>query len=60
MVDIIFADDSQLHMYMYMHTDAFINYFANLEIVTLLSEGKIDLTDDAAVEKVFADMDARK
>ena len=51
------ADDSQLHMY--MHTDAFINYFANLEIVTLLSEGKIDLTDAAAVEKVFADMDAR-
>ena len=51
------ADDSQLHMY--MHKDAFINYFANLEIVTLLSEGKIDLTDAAAVEKVFADMDAR-
>ena len=28
------ADDSQLHMY--MHTDAFINYFANLEVVTLI------------------------
>ena len=51
------ADDSQLHMY--MHTDAFINYFANLEIVTLLSEGKIDLTDAAAIEKVFTDMEAR-
>ena len=51
------ADDSQLHMY--MHTDAFINYFANLEIVTLLSEGKIDLTDADAIEKVFTDMEAR-
>ena len=51
------ADDSQLHMY--MHTDAFINYFANLEFVTLLTEGKIDPTDAAAVEKVFTDMEAR-
>ena len=44
---------------MYMHTDAFINYFANLEFVTLLTEGKIDPTDAAAVEKVFTDMEAR-
>ena len=51
------ANDSQLHMY--MHTDAFINYFANLELVTLLTEGKIDPTDAAAVEKVFTDMEAR-
>ena len=51
------ADDSQLHMY--MHTDAFINYFANLEVVTLIAEGKLDTTDTAAVEKVFADMAAR-
>ncbi len=51
------ADDCQLHMY--MHTDAFINYFANLELVTLLTEGKIDPTDATAVEKVFADMEAR-
>ncbi len=51
-------DDCQLHMY--MHTDAFINYFANLELVTLLTEGKIDPTDAAAVEKVFTDMEARK
>ena len=51
------ADDSQLHMY--MHTDAFINYFANLEVVTLLTEGKIDPTDAAAVAKVYADMEAR-
>jgi hypothetical protein len=50
-------DDCQLHMY--MHTDAFINYFANLELVTLLTEGKIDPTDAAAIEKVFADMEAR-
>ena len=51
------ADDSQLHMY--MHTDAFINYFANLEVVTLLQAGKINQSDAAAVEKVFTDMEAR-
>ena len=51
------ADDSQLHMY--MHTDAFINYFANLEVVTLLQAGKINQSDAAAVAKVFTDMEAR-
>ena len=51
------ADDSQLHMY--MHTDAFINYFANLEVVTLIAEGKINQTDEAAIAKGFADMEAR-
>ena len=51
------ANDSQLHVY--MPTSSFINYFANLEITTMLIEGKIDTTDTAAVEKVFADMDAR-
>ena len=51
------ADDSQLHMY--MHTDAFINYFANLEVVTLIAEGKINQTDEAAIAKVFADMESR-
>ena len=51
------ADHSQLHMY--MHTDAFINYFANLEVVTLIAEGKINQTDEAAIAKVFADMEAR-
>ena len=51
------ADDSQLHMY--MHTDAFINYFGNLEVITMLQGGKIDKTDTAAIEKVFSDMEAR-
>ena len=51
------ADDTQLHMY--MPTSSFVNYFANLEIVTLLSEGKIAPTDAAAIEKVFTDMEAR-
>ena len=51
------ADDTQLHMY--MPTSSFINYFANLEVVTLLTEGKIDPTDAAAIEKVYADMEAR-
>jgi hypothetical protein len=30
-----------------------------LEVVTLLTEGKIDPTDAAAVAKVYADMEAR-
>ena len=51
------AYDSRLHMY--MHTDAFINYFANLMIPTLVAEGKLDTTDAAAIDKVFADMEAR-
>ena len=51
------ADDSQLHIY--MPTKAFINYFANLEIPGLVQEGKLDPTDAAAVEKFFADMEAR-
>ena len=51
------ADDSQLHIY--MPTASFINYFANLELVTLLVDGKIDLNDATAVEKVFTDMEAR-
>ena len=51
------ADDTQLHMY--MHTDAFINYFANLEVVTLIAEGKINQADETAIAKVFANMEAR-
>ena len=50
-------DNSQLHMY--MHTDAFINYFANLDIIALITEGKIAQTDEVAIAKVFADMEAR-
>ena len=51
------ADDWQLHIF--MPTKSFINYFANLQIPTLVSEGKLDTTDVAAVEKVFTDMEAR-
>ena len=51
------ANDSQLHMY--MHTDAFVNYFANMELYNLLSVGKINPDDTAAIAKVFADMEAR-
>jgi hypothetical protein len=51
------ADDSQLHIY--MPTASFINYFANLDIIALITEGKLDPTDAAAIEKVFADMEAR-
>ena len=49
-------DDSQMHIY--MPTQSFINYFANLEIVTMLQAGKIDPADATAVAKVFADMEA--
>ena len=51
------ANDNQLHIY--MPTKSFINYFANLQIPTLVQEGKLDTTDAAAVAKVFADMEAR-
>ncbi|MEE0804651.1 MAG: hypothetical protein U0L77_04385, partial [Prevotellamassilia sp.] len=51
------TDDSQLHIY--MPTSSVINYLANLEYVTLLSEGKIDPTNTAAIEKVYTDMDER-
>ena len=49
-------DDSQLHMY--MHTNAFINYFANLKVLTMPLEGNFD-SSDVAIAKVFADMEAR-
>ena len=51
------ADDSQLHMY--MPTASFINYFANMELYALILEGEINQTDEAAIAKVFADMEAR-
>ena len=51
------ADDCQLHMY--MHTDAFINYFANMELYNLLAAGEITADNTAAIEKVYADMEAR-
>ena len=51
------ADNSQLHMY--MHTNDFINYFANMELYNLLASGEIDKTDAAAIEKVYTDMEAR-
>ena len=51
------ANDTQVHIY--MHTDAFINYFANMEVYTLILEGKINPSDSAAIAKVFADMEAR-
>ena len=51
------ANDSQLHIY--MPTSAFVNYLANLELPTLIGEGKVDPADTAAVDAVFAAMDAR-
>ena len=51
------AKDSQLHIY--MSTQSFINHFANMEIFNLLASGEINKTDAAAIEKVYADMEAR-
>lgn len=51
------ANDSQLHIY--MPTASAVNYFANLLIPTLAGEGKLDTADTAAVDAVFAAMDAR-
>ena len=51
------ADNSLLHMY--MPTKSFINYFVNLEIPALIEAGKLDTNNSAAVEKLFADMEAR-
>ena len=55
----MFQDANDIQVHIYMHTDAFINYFANMAVYTLILEGKIDPTDTAAIEKVFADMEAR-
>lgn len=50
-------DNTQLHIY--MHTSSFVNYFANLKILTMPLEGEFDSFDAAIVEKVFSDMEAR-
>ena len=51
------ADNSQLHMY--MHTNDFINYFANMELYNLLAAGEITASNTTAIEKVYTDMEAR-
>ena len=51
------ADDCQLHIY--MPTKSFIDYFANMEVYTLLLEGKIDKSDTTTIAKIFADMEER-
>jgi hypothetical protein len=51
------ADNSQLHMY--MPTDSFINYFANMELYNLLASGEITADNTTAIEKVYTDMEAR-
>ena len=55
----MFQDQDNTQLHMYMHTNDFINYFANMELYNLLASGKIDPTDATAIEKVFADMEAR-
>ena len=55
----MFQDQDNTQLHMYMHTNSFVNYFANLGIPGLIEEGKLDPSDTAAVEKVFADMESR-
>ena len=55
----MFQDADNSHLHIFMSTQSCINYLANLEIPALIEEGKLDPTDAAAVEKVFADMEAR-
>ena len=54
----MFQDQDNTQMHMYMPTYGFINYFGNMQLAALNAEGKINLGDAAAVEKVFADLDA--
>lgn len=54
----MFQDQDNTQMHMYMPTSGFINYFGNMQLTALNAEGKINLGDAAAVEKVFADLDA--
>ena len=51
------AEDYQLHMY--MHTKAFINYFANMDLATSVATGKVDLTNADEVNAVFDRMEDR-
>ena len=55
----MFQDQDNTQLHMYMHTNDFINYFANMELYNLLASGEIDPTDATAIETVFADMEAR-
>lgn len=54
----MFQDQDNTQMHMYMPTYGFINYFGNMQLAALNAEGKINLGDAAAVEKVFADLEA--
>lgn len=55
----MFQDKDNTQMHMYMPTSSFIDYIANMVIREMLAVGKIDPTDTAAIEKVYADMEAR-
>ena len=55
----MFQDNDNTQLHIYMPTSSFINYMANLEIVTKLQGGTLDPTDTTVVAKVFADMEAR-
>lgn len=51
------AEDYQLHMY--MHTKAFINYFANMDLAASVATGKVDLTNADEVNAIFDRMEDR-
>ena len=45
------ADNSQLHMY--LPTYAFENFFGNMQVIMMAQLGKLDLTDEAAVNAIY-------
>ena len=55
----MFQDQDNTQLHMYMHTNDFINYFANMELYNLLASGEISPDNTVAIEKVYTDMEAR-
>lgn len=55
----MFQDQDNTQLHMYMHTNDFINYFANMELYNLLASGEITADNASAIEKVYTDMEAR-
>ena len=55
----MFQDQDNTQLHMYMHTNDFINYFANMELYNLLASGEIAADNTMAIEKVYTDMEAR-
>jgi hypothetical protein len=49
------ADDSQMHIY--MPTEAFIDFFGNMELAIRIESGSFNENDTAAIEEVYSKVD---